>query len=429
MDRLATFLSITGERLSIVTLLVVTAALPFVFMPGGKEAFRTPKQIVFHAGALVLIAALALWSVRDGWRSVFPAFPRRLTLLLALIVGWTAIATATSSNLLISLFALGHVLLSVAWLLGAWASGLRLGRVLLLPAVAGGVLSAALGVLQSLAIWSPVGLDASGRLAVVGLMGNPNDLAGLLAIAAVPTVLFAMGGSPAVRVACGIGLALLAWGIFVTESGSGAASLIACLTAMLLATARRGRIFGSVAAALLLALALALPLLLSERILTEKIVPSLEARFSEALMGRIVPYTTALVMIRNEPITGVGPGCFGWAYPAAQTVAFARNPDLEADLWRTGMFTEVHNDHLEIAAETGLPGALLEMATLAVFLLGFVGQRRPARGETPSVGRVGAWGLAAALLVQMTFNFPLQISGILAITLFLAGVFTAWQSR
>ncbi len=64
----------------------------------------------------------------------------------------------------------------------------------------------------------------------------------------------------------------------------------------------------------------------------------------------------SLRMLRDHPLSGVGMGNFQNAYPRYQSFA--------TDLW----IDHAHNDYVEAMAETGLPGALLMLAALMLFL-------------------------------------------------------------
>jgi hypothetical protein len=416
-----------AARLTTWTILAGTAALPFVFLRGAKDAFRTPKEIAFHAVALVVLAALAAWSIQSGPRALFGRAFRPYALLLGAILAWVVLAGVFSSNRLVSAFALGHVFLSTIWFAASWLVARRKGVAVLLAVAIPGVVSACIALLQVARLWTPVEVEGSGRSSVIGIMGNPNDLGGYLALAAVPFAALAWTAGTRARVLSVVALGMLGAAVFVTESAASAGSLVAAVAAVPMAGLRRGKALVAVLAVLLV-LALGTSFLASDRIVSAKVEPLLGRGLREALSARTVAYATAGLMIRENPVLGVGPGCFAFRYPDAQIRIFAENPEIAPRRVQRGMFVEVHNDHLEIAAETGIPGALLEIVALAMlFMAGGRGRERETASPA-SLGRLGAWSLGACLLVQMTFNFPLQISGILAPALFLAGTFIAWQS-
>jgi hypothetical protein len=85
-----------------VVIAAVVIVTPLVVMPSAFDPYRTPKDVVFHCAALVLLPLLAggvLWSeaFRDFFRMSEPA------LLVAIVaVIWTAITSMTSLLPLVS---------------------------------------------------------------------------------------------------------------------------------------------------------------------------------------------------------------------------------------------------------------------------------------------------------------------------------------
>ena len=72
------------------------------------------------------------------------------------------------------------------------------------------------------------------------------------------------------------------------------------------------------------------------------------------MIQRLLPFLTAADMTRDHPLLGVGPGCFKYHYMAYRVAQRDRHPGA----WTEGYpmnWGEAHNDHLQVAAETGLP--------------------------------------------------------------------------
>jgi O-antigen ligase len=113
----------------------------------------------------------------------------------------------------------------------------------------------------------------------------------------------------------------------------------------------------------------------------------------------------ALSMVPDFPVAGVGAGAFGSGFPAYRRRLTAQ----------VG-FAHAHEDYLQLAIETGVPGLLLALAAT----VGFVRVVR-----APLAGRLGAptallCGGIAAVLVHAAFDFPLHIPGIVFLLLLLA---------
>jgi O-antigen ligase len=120
---------------------------------------------------------------------------------------------------------------------------------------------------------------------------------------------------------------------------------------------------------------------------------SLEANFGE----RFQAGKTALRIIESHPVIGVGLGCFEYVFPQYATFA----TDM---LWR-----HVHDDYLEVVAETGLPGGLVLVVALVLFFrLAFRRLRERLRHEEGWI-QLGAAVGCVGLLVHSLVDFNLRI--------------------
>src|SRR6478752_2695687 len=75
-----------------------------VIFSSGADRFRLPKELVFRAEAVVLVALTVIWATAG--RRTWSFTPRREHILALAIVGWAAITTATSTNRMLSTDAL-----------------------------------------------------------------------------------------------------------------------------------------------------------------------------------------------------------------------------------------------------------------------------------------------------------------------------------
>lgn len=128
-------------------------------------------------------------------------------------------------------------------------------------------------------------------------------------------------------------------------------------------------------------------------------LPELAPRFSDVELaggaaGRAAAMRDALRMLAAFPIFGVGLGNFEATYPAYRSFG-------------GGHLAHVHNDFIEFAVETGLPGAALALLLIAgMYRRGCSALRR--QGE----GRYLLWGGlvgVTALLLHGLVDFNLQI--------------------
>ena len=118
----------------------------------------------------------------------------------------------------------------------------------------------------------------------------------------------------------------------------------------------------------------------------------------------------ALRMWSDHPLLGVGLGDFETAYPRYQSIS--------TDMW----IDHAHNDYVEAAAETGLVGALLVLATLALFIrLAFRDWKNPFRSQAGCI-RLGAAIACCGMLVHSLGDFNLHIPANAAWFAVLAGI-------
>lgn len=196
---------------------------------------------------------------------------------------------------------------------------------------------------------------------------------------------------------------LLAFHLYMTGMRGGPLALAAALLVVAgLGLVRRygvhpGRALTAGLVAAILAAAIALPLGLAR-------IGDSGQWFSadSALTLRMNGYMGASEMLRDAPLTGVGPGNYDRHAPAYWQ-------PFEAE-WYTlsgKRNFHVHNDLLEAAVEGGYPGALAYLLLLGVLILGGI---QIAHRHHDARLRALGWGLSAAglcILIDGQFGFPL----------------------
>ena len=134
-------------------------------------------------------------------------------------------------------------------------------------------------------------------------------------------------------------------------------------------------------------------------------------RADASMAGRLLAWQSAVSMVRDFPLVGVGANAFPSAMVTYQI----------AD--RTNFWEEAHNDYLQIAAETGLPGALLALVVIFVFATEV---KRRFHEESVSRGsmwiRIGAVAGLCTIGVQEVVEFSLQIPANAALFAVLVGI-------
>jgi O-antigen ligase len=135
--------------------------------------------------------------------------------------------------------------------------------------------------------------------------------------------------------------------------------------------------------------------------------------------GRWEMYGSTLRMIADHPWFGTGLGTFALNYPAYRSDAVT--------MW--GIWDRAHSTPLELAAELGLPLALViaaaSVATLIVLTYGVMIRRRD------QVIPTAALSVALLALLHSLIDFPLQIPGyaIVAFALTGAGLAQSFPTR
>jgi len=393
-------------------------AVPVVYS-GGFDVFNLPKELAFRAEAILLLAALAFWAAakRCTWslRAARPA-----TIVVAAVVAWAAITTLTSTNralsadTLITIAAAAAIFL--ATLLAAQTAPVSAVDVVMIGACA----NAALVIVQELKIWSPFVHEAttSAQYASGGFLGNTNYIGAYLAAPALAAIVLTVVAAGRRRWIYAAVATLLVVALILSATRTALAALIAGLMVFAFRS-RRGApaMLGVVAVIAVLTISPRMPLGAKAR----ELIDAAKTRDYEQLFSeRLLPSLAAIDMIRDHPLLGVGPGCFrfnfmsyrlrlGEHYPAAWTRGYP------------GYWSAVHDDHLEVAAETGLPGYALFLAAIVAGAglrgRGVARSRGPARRETPrprvlesSFARAMRWPLAALVFVLCLAQFPLELA-------------------
>ena len=239
-------------------------------------------------------------------------------------------------------------------------------------------------------------------------LGNPNFAAQFL-VAALPlcvAVLLALPGFWR-RVSLSICTCMMLVHLSFTRARSGLVGLAASVAVMALALLWNRLARGSArvkarARTILLILLIALSICVAG--VASRGYPSRVLRLSdENIASRVLTWRAALDMVRDSPWRGVGLGDF-YATTPLYWSGYHRRMFVEEDK----VARRAHNDFLETAAETGIPGLasfLLVLTVTAVLLF------RQIAGEKEFASRAVLAGVSASLAgvsAQAMFSFGLQ---------------------
>jgi O-antigen ligase len=407
--------------------------IPILYSGNAIDMFRLPKELAFRAEAilLVLTGVFAATAPRSSWRDSLAVVSRPEWVLLTSIAVWSIVTTITSTNRPLSEASLITVAAAMTIYIATRIVAPRMGLPAMFVVLTGAMVNAFVVTLQDLRIWNPFTFppEVTGHLQSVGLLGNSNDVGTLLAGPAVVALIATIAVRSWRRILFGLSAALLFAGIVMSNSRAAMVAFVAgTIVAALLRPWRQAL---AIAALLLVSGAIALRPSTGIGAHFRQLIPAARNREYPVLFSeRLVPFLCAVEMVRAEPVTGVGPGCFKYQFMMTRLALDQRYPPQWTRGWPMN-FGETHNDHLQVAAETGLPGYALFVA--AILLLAIPSRRSreadQAITEKQAVARAVRLPLAATFFVIAVAQFPLQIAAPRLMFLTLGAIAISWDRR
>jgi O-antigen ligase len=423
-----------------VTVLVLAAAviiIPNGYMGGAVDTFRLPKEMLFRGAGILLLAigAFAATARRARWRETLATISRVEWIVICAVAGWTAVTTLTSTNRFLSEQSLITTLAGVSIYIATRLVAPRLTMDALAVVLAAACGNAIVVILQELHIWNPFvfPVEVEGHMHSVGLLGNPNDVGTFLVAPALAAAAAAVV-VPGWRRLMYLGFtALLFAGIVASQTRTAMIAYVAAIiVAALLRPWRQGV---TVAVVLVIAAVIALrPSTPFGRHFLELVHAARTRDYPLLFSERVVPFLSAIEMVREHPASGVGPGCYKYEFMDTRLKLEHRyRPE-----WTRGWpmnFAETHNDHLQVAAETGLPGYAILLS--ALFVLAWPSRRRaaiadgavavPPQPVRRSFAHAFRAPLAAAFFVAALAQFPLQLAAPRLAFITLAALAVGWD--
>jgi O-antigen ligase len=311
------------------------------------------------AGALIVVAWVAVASTRGRTVRNFFAEHAGLTYLVLAFLGWNLISLAWSQSSPIAVesvmrYALNAFLIPIAFT----AVRDRRDAVHILAAIVAGACIAAVS-----AILAPPSAESAVAGRATGTVGDPNELAAGLLVGLALAVAFAVNrhiAAPLRRLAV-VAAALCLSGILISLSRGG---LIGVAAALVLAVVVGGRWRARVLAlcAMLAVLAVGYFAVFASLPAKERV---LAIGGGGGGTGRLDLWTVGLRMIAAHPLNGVGSGQF-----ANSSVHYLLRPGLiENGAFILSTPKVAHNTYLNIVSELGVVGGLLFVAIL-IFCVG-----------------------------------------------------------
>ncbi len=393
------------------------------------DVFRLPKEIAFRTEAILLAVLLVFLGTRkDGWRVLRDGLPLPDLVLPALITVWTLVTTLTSTNRPLSIESLITVASGAVIFLVTRRVAPHLPLLAIDACFAIASINAVVVTLQEYTGWNPFVFpsEARGHISSTALIGNPNDVGSYLVMPAVAAI---------VAVATVRGRRRIVYALFTIVLGvglvaSGTRTAMIAFACGVVAFALLRPIRQSLVTLLIFLVAAGVVLRPSTRVgqRARDTIAAARARHYDVLFSeRLPPFLSALDMFRSHPILGVGPGTFKYHFMDARMEIEKHYPPSWTKGWPMN-FGETHNDHLQTAAETGLPGYLLFLAAACV--VGVRGRWRLEGVNVPATARFAHTlraPLAVTFLVLCLAQFPLQIAAPRIMILTLAALSLGWE--
>lgn len=405
----------------------VLIAVPLVFDPLMKNTFRQPKEILFRGGGILLLIVFAFvwtkWKIQWNWVSL----RKPVHLFPMLILCWTIVTALTSKNFLLSAESLITVICSIAVFFGVrFAVAARRSLSVIDVALAGAVINAILAILQEFDLWQPFTFppNMAGHMATTALLGNPNDVGTFLLVPTVACVVGVAVLSGTRRWIYASIAAILVAGLLASGTRT---ALIALPPAVIVVIAKQSR---RVTLILVPILALAvipvtLPFTKVGQRFHTMITAAKERRYDTVFSQRMPGVLTAWDMFRNHPFVGVGPGAYKYLFRRYRVALSAEYPEQ----WTRSLplsFSEAHNDHLQILAETGLPGYVLFLAALATVAFRR-GRATVGADQAARFARILRVPMVIAIAIVALAQFPLQIAATRTELLYFAAIAVTWD--
>jgi O-antigen ligase len=381
---------------------------PFLVSPSAEDAFRLPKLAASETLALLSLLALAAGSIARRSISLLDFARRPPTVFAALLVLAVLPGALWAEHPLHWQRASWSLAIALGCLVG-WSAAIperSLRRAIDLLALPGASL-ALLAILQAHGVFRPFAFaqNQGARYHLTSLAGSVGDLGAYLVLPALALqVGLARPGGVGGRLLRGVLLALVAYGLFLSET-----------LAALAAVALGSLVLWAILLPLRRLWLAALPLLAIAAV--SLVVPGLHHRVSSKLRdlrhedvdrllsGRPDAWKVAVEMFREHPWLGVGHGGYRSSF-ASTKLALAEHGERFWATGRTAHFVNAHNEYLEAIAEWGLWGGAALLGAVIVLLR----RLRDLWRSAAPVDRALAVAGCAAFAVLAAASFPLRMA-------------------
>jgi O-antigen ligase len=399
--------------------------VPLVFSYG-LDAYRLPKLLFSRAEAVVLLAILGTAWLQHP-RVLRPAV-RLDYVIVGAALGWTIVCTFTSTNRLVSVCSVVTVAVAATLYIAALEHAKYVRSRALYFLFGSALLNCAVFALQHWNIWLIVDartarntytdLDRM-RVAEAALLGNRNDVGTFLVLPIILCIALASHTHTRGKWLHWTVALLMTIGLLGARTVTAIAAVgTGVITLAMIRSWKKG-----LAATVGLIAVISLYFALYPPVRQRGLVALEHLRngnFDPVFSGRFVAYRAAWQMFNDHPIFGVGPGRFGGEFFTYVIAMNMQGPAVN--------FGEVHNDHLQLLAETGVAGYAVFVSVIAIFIAAPLRATRHDDGQAIFAQSAGI-GAAVSLAVLAIGQFPLQLGATIVTYSTVAGLLRGWMKN
>jgi O-antigen ligase len=410
------------SRPQFIVLLAATFLIPLWYSPGGADAFRLPKTLLFCLTGIVLTALLVPRSRELVTRLGRPSW------LVTVGFFWTAISVFVAADRVKALRSLLVIASVIAVYVSVQVLNQEQRQRLLNAVIVVAILQSCFAFLQAFDFWvpfvwtferAPLPDPLAMQVAPLALLGNRNDL-GIFLVLPFLAALALLCKPLRERRHWLILAALVVLTLGIVASRTVTAMVAVAIGALVLAMrSRRSAVIGTVLVLAVGAGAFVLSPALRDRATFFR-TQIAQRNFDFVLTQRLAAYVASAEMIAQHPLLGVGAGQFAREYFPHRIAGAKHWPALLHEGGSEQNFSEAHNEWLQVTAEYGIAGVLLFGALLVHF------GRMALRSGSPFLRLFGV-PAAVALAVLSLAQFPLRISASLFVIAVCAGFVASWR--
>lgn len=393
----------------------------------GLDRFRLAKELVFRGAAIALLVIGVFEITRSFDRERLREARREIGLAVAVVV-WCLISTLVSTNRMLSFESMLTVMSGATIFVAARLSANRT-TTLLDVIFLGALVNSVVVILQEYGVWNPFKFDEASlghpHLKSTAFVGNPNDVGAYLAAPALMALVAAATARGKRRWIYLSVAVVLAAGLVASATRTALVAFAAAAGAYLFRRSRRLLIA-------FLAVAIATAVIVGPRTTVGKSMMAAwqaakEHRYDVVFSERVSPFLCATEMARAHPVTGAGPGAFKFGYMDCRSGLLDKYPGNIVQGAPVN-FGEVHNDHLQVLAETGVIGYLLFLAAIALLIGRASFQPLAEDSLTGVIGRDSRLPIALLFVVLAIGQFPLQLAAPRFVFLVIAALTMRWST-